>query len=220
MTDPRATELVSRIVPARHRRGAPGPALVLLHGRGADEYDLLGLADWLDPRLTVISVRAPFPLGPGYHWYDLVQIGAAEPVSYAAARTRLTAWLDALVPAHGLDPARVYLLGFSQGAVMAAGLLLDPAGLAVRPAGAVLLSGYLPLDQHPPVAADALAGVPVFVGHGRQDPLIPVEFGRHARDTLTGFGATVTYREYPIPHTIGETELADIAAWLTARLDA
>ncbi|MCC6627119.1 MAG: hypothetical protein IT340_06915 [Chloroflexi bacterium] len=205
--------------PARRPGAGLAPALVLLHGRGADEYDLLGLADWLDPRLTVISVRAPFPLGTGYHWYDLVQIGAAEPISYAAARARLTAWLDALAPAHGLDPARVYLLGFSQGAVMTAGLLLDPTGLNSRPAGTVLLSGYLPLDQHPPPAAGALAGIPVFIGHGRQDPLIPVDFGHQTRDTLTGLGAAVTYREYPIPHTIGETELADIAAWLAAQLD-
>lgn len=215
-----STPSLTCLVRSARRLGAgPAPALVLLHGRGADENDLLGLADWLDPRLTVVSVRAPFPLGPGYHWYDLVQIGAAEPVSYAAARARLTAWLDTLAPAHGLDPARVYLLGFSQGAVMTAGLLLDPTGLKSRPAGAVLLSGYLPLDQHPPRVAGALAGVPIFIGHGRQDPLIPVDFGRQARDTLTGLGAAVTYREYPIPHTIGEAELADIATWLTARLD-
>jgi phospholipase/carboxylesterase len=215
-----ASALIRVMQPPRQPVAGPAPALVLLHGRGADEQDLLGLADWLDPRLAIISLRAPFPLGPGYHWYELVQIGAAEPVSYASARAQLTACITALPAAYDLDPTRLYALGFSQGAVMTGGLLLaPPAAPAPRLAGAVLLSGYLPLDQHMADASPDLADVPIFVGHGRQDSLIPVAFGRHTRDELTALGAAVTYHEYPIAHAINEQELSDIAAWLTAQLD-
>jgi phospholipase/carboxylesterase len=211
-----ALSLTHRVVPARQPGGGRPPGLLLLHGRGADELDLLGLAGALDPRLTLISARAPFPLGPGYHWYDLIDIGVPEPRSYAAARARLEAFAGEIVDAYRIDPARLYVLGFSQGAVMAGGLVL---ALPARLAGAVLLSGYLPLDQGVPGDAAGLRGLPVFVGHGVDDPVIAVRYGRQTRDALLRLGAALTYCEYPLPHAIGAEELADIAAWLAARLD-
>jgi phospholipase/carboxylesterase len=190
--------------------------LLLLHGRGADEEDLLRLSGAFDARLTAIGARAPFPLGPGYHWCDLTDDGRPEPTSYADARGRLAAFIDEAVATYGLDPARLYVLGFSQGAMMAAGLALT---MPARLAGAALLSGWLPDGLGQPADADGPRGLPIFVGHGLADQVIPVRFGRRMRDELDRLGVAVTYREYPIAHSISETELADIADWLTERLD-
>ena len=217
MSQESALSLTYRVVPAqRPVDGVPPPGLLLLHGRGADELDLLGLAAALDPRLMLISARAPHRWHVGYHWYDLLDIGVPEPASYAVGRARLEAFVGEIVAARGLDPRRLYLLGFSQGAMMAGGLALT---MPERIAGAVLLSGYLPLRQELPVREAALRGLPVFVGHGRYDDVIPVRYGHEARDYLTRVGADLTYREYPLPHTIGEEELAEVTAWLTVRLD-
>jgi phospholipase/carboxylesterase len=213
--DANALTLAHMVLPARRRGDGPAPGLLLLHGRGADERDLLSISGVFDARLTAISARAPFPLGPGYHWCDLTDDGMPDPASYADARARLAAFIDEAVAAYGLDPARLYLLGFSQGAMMAGGLALT---MPARIAGAVLLSGWLPANPGQPIDADGLRGLPIFVGHGADDQIIPVRYGRRTRDELARLGADVTYREYPISHVITPDELTDIAAWLTARI--
>ena len=209
--------LIHRMIPARQPADGPAPALLLLHGRGADEQDLLGLAPYLDPRLTIVSARAPHRRSVGHHWYDLIAVGAPEPSSYATGREQLDRFVDEIVPHYDLDPARLYALGFSQGAMMTGGLLLTrPEGLA----GAIMLSGYLPLGLGLPTREEAVAGAPVFLAHGVHDSVIPIRYGRQARDELTRLRADLTYREYPMDHMIAPDELSDIAAWLTARLDA
>ena len=184
--------------------------LLLLHGRGADEADLLPLADSLDPRLFVVSVRAPLPLGPGFAWYDLADIGSPEPSSFAASLAALARFVEELPRAYPIDPTRTFTLGFSQGAVMAGSLLLTHPEAT---AGTVMLSGYLPLDQTLSVDETALANRRVFVGHGTADPLIPVAWARQVRDYFTKVGADLTYREYPMAHYIGPEELDNVRDW-------
>jgi phospholipase/carboxylesterase len=186
-----------------------------LHGRGADEQDLFGLAEELDPRLYVVSARAPLSFGPGFAWYHLLDIGNPDLTSFRASLDALTRFVAELPTTYPVDPSRIYTLGFSQGAVMAGSLaLVHPE----RPAGTVMLSGYLPLDAGLAVDVAGLAGRVVFLGHGTLDPVIPVTAARLARDYFTRVGAQLTYREYPIPHAIGPQELADAAAWLSTRL--
>jgi phospholipase/carboxylesterase len=191
------------------------PAILLLHGRGADERDLLGLIGAFDPRLLVVGARAPLSLGWGYQWYELVEVGTPGPVGFARSLDLLGRFIPEIVAGYDVDPARLILLGFSQGAVMSAALALSRPELA---AGAVLLSGYLPplADLEPDDAR--LGDFPVFVGHGIDDPIIPISFGRQARDELTRLGVDLTYREYPIEHRISDEELADVASWIATRL--
>jgi phospholipase/carboxylesterase len=193
----------------------PHPTLLLLHGRGADERDLLPLADELDPRLFVISVRAPLDLPPGYEWYRLLGIGVPEAGSFAGAFGALTHFVESLPNAYPIDPSRLIALGFSQGAVMAGSLLLARPELT---RGTAMLSGYLPLEAGLSVDETKLDDRPVFVAHGLADPLIPIAAARLARDYFTRVGADLTYREYPIAHYIGPDELRDVAAWLQTRL--
>lgn len=210
--------LTHRTHPAR-AGSAPHPGLLLLHGRGADENDLLPLAAELDPRLFVVSARAPFqfPWG-GYMWYDLDPQG----VGYPDARTLqsslelLKRFLGEIVESYPIDPQRLYLGGFSMGAVMSATLaLLEPE----RVAGGIVLSGYLSSTSGLPFQPERAAGHPFFVAHGTLDPVIPVQFGRLGRDYLAQTAVDLTYHEYTIGHEISLPELQDLARWLTHVLD-
>lgn len=195
----------------------PHPTLFLLHGRGANEDDLLPLVDELDPRLFVVSVRAPLTLGPGYAWYHLQEIGSPDARTFEVSLDALARLVEKLPDTFPIDPSRVFTLGFSQGAMMAGSLLRSrPDAMA----GTIMLSGYLPLDGSASVDDSRLAHRPVFVAHGSLDPVLPIQFGRAARDYLTSVGADLTYHEYPIGHSIAADELMDAASWLKQKLDA
>lgn len=197
----------------------PHPGLLLLHGRGTDENDLLPLAAELDPRLFVVSARAPlrFPWG-GYMWYELDPdgVGFPEAESLAHSLGLLQRFVGEMLEAYPVDRERLYVGGFSMGSVMAGTLaLLDPG----RVSGAVVLSGYVPLAANLPFRPEEAAGHPIFQAHGTADPVIPVSFGRESRDFLLETPVELTYREYPIAHEISYQELRDLSDWTTRVLD-
>jgi len=202
----------------RPRDEAPGqpPALLMLHGRGSNELDLLELAGGLDGRFLVLSPRAPFALDGGFHWYELSQVGVPDPRTFEQGLGTLRRFVAEAVEGYGIDPSRLYVLGFSQGAVMTGALALTNPPLV---AGAVMLSGYLPLHSGLPIDEQALAGRLFFVAHGTQDVVIPVTFGREARAYLERVAVDLTYREYPMAHQVDYAELQAIGAWLTEHLD-
>ena len=195
----------------------PYPLLLLLHGRGANEQDLLPLASGFDARFFVVSARAPLERWGGYHWYDLIDMGTPEPVTFRQGLQALQRFVGEVLRTYPVTANQMYLLGFSQGAMMSGSLLMtQPDAIA----GAALLSGYLPLAQGLPVQTERLAGKPVFIGHGTADQVLPIRHGREARDYLRAANADLRYHEYPMPHTISPQERRDVATWLTARLDA
>jgi phospholipase/carboxylesterase len=217
-----APDWVFRAAPPRTSTHAgPPPLLVMVHGIGADEHDLLPLAPHLDPRLYVVSLRAPRPYGPGFAWFDIAwrADGSVEPNVPQAqeALAGLQAWLAAAPARFGTDPRRTYLLGFSQGAMLSLGLLgTAPDGLA----GVVALSGRAPDGLFTRTASDAVARVPLFVAHGRYDDVLPVANGQRIRDVFGAVSRDLTYREYAVAHGIAGDEVADVRAWLAAHLDA
>jgi phospholipase/carboxylesterase len=187
-------------------------ALVLLHGRGADEHDLFPLLDVLDPgrELDGFCPRGPLALPPGgAHWYVVPRVGYPDPATFAASYAEAAEWLDSL------PHERIVVGGFSQGAVMSYALGLG-AGRP-RPAAIAAFSGFIPrvegweLDLEQPLP-------PIAIGHGTLDPVISVEFGRTARATLAQAGGKVLYREYPLPHTLDPQFLAEVRDWLAAKL--
>jgi phospholipase/carboxylesterase len=198
------------------------PLLVLLHGVGADENDLLPLAPHLDPRLLVISLRAPreYPV-MGYSWFD-IDWSTVPPTYHLAqaeeSREALCALLPELVKRHGTDPARTFLLGFSQGGAMALAAALTRPEL-VR--GLVVHSGRLIPDLRTRVDPAALAKLDALVLHGVDDPVLPVERGRELRDFLEPLlGERLVYAEHEAGHEITAASLGDVAGWLRARIDA
>lgn len=216
---------VAGFVERRAAPRAPGdrpPLLVLLHGIGADEHDLFPLAGMVDPRFAVVSLRAPQAYVMGYARFqiDFGPDGSVRPHVEQAidALAQLESWVAAAPARLGTDPARTYLLGFSQGAMMGLGLLRTRPALL---AGVVALSGRDPDALFPMTAAAADVGrVPLFVAHGRYDDLLPVENGRRTQAAFAPVTADLTYREYPVAHGVSDEEMRDVAAWLEAHLGA
>jgi phospholipase/carboxylesterase len=185
----------------RPAAGDPEGALVLMHGRGADESDLFPLFDLLDPdrRLLGLSPRGPLSLPPGgAHWYAVARIGYPDPNTFWTVYPQVAEWLDSTLAHNGLDLSQTVLGGFSQGGVMSYALGLN----AERPApkGIVAMSSFIPTVEG--LDLDLERDIPFSVAHGTHDPIIGVEWGHDARDRLTSNGADVLYREYPMGHTV------------------
>jgi phospholipase/carboxylesterase len=187
---------------------------VLLHGRGVDMFDLLPVADELDPerRLVAVTPQAPLQLPPGgWHWYVIDRVGYPDPVTFWRTYEQVGGFLDSLPERLGVPWERTVLGGFSQGAVMSYAMGLG-AGRP-RPAAVVAFSGFIPTVDGFELADD-LAGYPVAIGHGTLDPIISVEFSRQARERLEAAGCDVVYHESPIPHTIDPRFAAFVGGWM------
>jgi phospholipase/carboxylesterase len=200
----------------RPASGQPDGLLILHHGRGADERDLLPLADVLDPagRLHVVTPRAPLrlPGSPGYHFYVVPRVGYPDPDTFEATRGALASLHDELWERTGLTPERTVLGGFSMGTVMSYALALSAERPA--PAGILALSGFVPtVEGWQPQLADRQS-TRVLISHGRLDPVIGVEFGRRARELRAGGGLQVDYREFDGGHNIDPRDLPRVIAWL------
>jgi phospholipase/carboxylesterase len=203
----------------REPAGDPEGALVLLHGRGADEYDLSGLVDVLDPdrRLLGVCPRGPLSLPPGgAHWYAVRRVGFPDPETFFPTFQRLSSWLDAFLGEQGIDLSRTVIGGFSQGAVMSYALSLATARVA--PAGILAFSGFIPSVEGFELDLEGRNQIPVAIGHGIQDPVISVDFARDARSRLDGAGFKVVYKESPMGHTIDPGFLAQARAVLDGAL--
>ena len=211
------TTLIHKVLPS----SAPGkdrhPALILLHGRGTNEDDLLGLAQYLDPRFFVVSARAPFrfPYG-GYTWYEIVEVGSPVTPQFEESYQRLSQFVVDVKAHYPVDPTRVFLLGFSMGSVMSFAVsLTKPESVT----GVVAHSGYIPENTSLRFQWDSLAGLSLFIAHGVHDQVISIDHGRRAQALLAKTQAALTYKEYPIAHSMSEESLSDLSLWLQTRLD-
>jgi phospholipase/carboxylesterase len=204
-----------------HERPAAAEAsglLVLHHGRGSDENDLLALADVLDPeqRLHVVTPRAPLTLPgwPGYHWYVVPRVGYPDPSTFRASYQELADLHDELWERTGIGPERTVLGGFSMGTVMSYSLGLGPDRPA--PAGILAFSGFVPIVEgwEPDLGRPTRA----FIAHGRNDPIMTVDFGRRAVELLRGGGLEVAYHESDAAHSIDPAHIPAAVAWLEQTL--
>ncbi len=201
--------------PVVARRGStdPGaPLVVLLHGRGSNETDIVGLADHLPAGAAYAAVRAPIAEGGGYAWFANRGIGRPLADSLASTMHWFRTWLDGEAD----NGRRVVLVGFSGGAAFAGGLLLDEPN---RYAGAAILFGTLPFDAGVPTTPGRLDGATVLVVHGDRDTVIPRDLlDRTWAYLVTDAGSTTTAVRDPGGHGLGATALADLQAWLTSIL--
>ncbi len=208
--------LVHRV---REPDGEPGGALILLHGRGADEHDLVAVLDALDPerRLLGLTPRAPLPgPGGGRWWYQVPRVGFPDPSTFHATYAQLTAFLDGWLAEHGIGWQHTIIGGFSMGCVMS-----YAAGLGPRrpsPSGILAMSGFIPTVAGWQPSLDDRGGVPVFITHGARDPVISVNFARDARERLTGAGLDVEYHEHGGGHHLDPQSLPLMQAWVDARV--
>jgi len=206
---------------------SPDAAVIWLHGLGADGHDFEPVVPEL--RLPAkLGVRFVFPHAPvrpvtlnmGMRmraWYDIYQLGGGrEDAEGIRASQALTEGLIAREQSRGISPDRIVLAGFSQG-----GAIVLHTGLrhADRLAGILALSTYLPLSGSlPGEANEANREVPIFMGHGRFDDVIPIGRAQQSRKLLEQQGYPVAWHEYPMPHSVCGEEIADISGWLLSRL--
>jgi phospholipase/carboxylesterase len=188
-------------------------AIVALHGRGTDEYDLLPLVEALGlDNVLVVSPRAPLSFSPvGFAWYEIGDEEVQHSETFQRSVDLLRCFLGEIKIAYPIDPKRLVLLGFSQGTVIAyaAGL---PYADSIR--GIAALSGYVPGRVGLQTSPHGLNGFPVFVSHGAYDEVIPVELGRESARALKAAGADVAYHEYQMGHEVREETLRDLSIWI------
>lgn len=196
------------------------PLLILLHGIGSNEQDLFGLVPYLDPRFTFVSVRAPYPYGwGGFAWFEIEWQANRIDINQQQAMHSLellVQFIGEAVDAYGADPKRVYLAGFSQGAMMSAWVTLTHPELV---AGAVLMSGRMPAELRAQIVEpERLTNKPILVVHGTRDQTLPISNGREIRDVLQTLPVDLTYHEYPMAHEVSAQSLTDVANWLHKQL--
>ncbi len=204
----------------REAAGDPAGALILLHGRGADEHDLASLLDVLDPerRLVGLTPGAPLPGpggSPGRWWYMVPRVGHPDPRTFHATYAQLTSFLDGWLQERGIPWRRTLIGGFSMGCVMS-----YATGLGCgrpSPAGILAMSGFIPTVDGWEAELDTRTGLPVFVTHGARDPVISVDFARAARARLEAAGLAVEYREHGGGHQLDPRTLALMTAWVATR---
>jgi phospholipase/carboxylesterase len=208
---------------AFRERPADGDAdglLVLHHGRGADEHDLIGLADALDPdrRLHVVTPGAPMrvPGWPGKHWYVVPRVGYPEPESFRSSYLGLSAFHDGLWARTGIAPARTILGGFSMGSVMSHATGLGPGRPVV--AGVLGLSGFVPTVEGWAPDLGPRGATRVLNAHGRQDPVISYVFAERARAIVRAGGLDLTALDFDGGHHIAPEHVPAIAAWVAQTL--
>jgi phospholipase/carboxylesterase len=209
-------------MPAEAAPGALQPTIIALHGRGSDDGDLIGLAPYLDDRLLWISPRAPLFLEGGFEWYRLRDIGVPDQPTFEAGLAALERFVDEALQAYPVDPEKLYLLGFSQGGMMAYSLAFRrPA----RVRGLIAHSSYLPLAAIRAAGngaqSDLEAGLRdklCLILHGTADTVIPAKWAQESRDHLKSLGADVVYHEFPMGHHVSDRSLAVMDGWLGQQL--
>lgn len=198
------------------------PLLILLHGVGSNERDLLRLEPELGARLFVVSAQAPIKLGTGrFAWFN-VRFAPEGPLHNAAeaeaSRQTLVRFIDELIRTYPIDPKRVFLLGFSQGAIMSYSVALTAPE---KVSGIVAMSGRILQEVRatltPSAAHEYLS---ILTTHGAHDTKLPVQHAHTARDFLKGFPIDLTYREYDMAHEMSRESLTDGFRWLTSRFQA
>ncbi|MEW6562613.1 MAG: dienelactone hydrolase family protein [Pseudomonadota bacterium] len=207
---------------------APSPryCVIWLHGLGADGEDFVPIVDEMTLPTPVRFIfphapKQPVTINGGFvmrAWYDIIasDIGAQQDEAGIRASQAEIEKLIAQEVARGIPPERIFLAGFSQGGAIA---LHTGLRHAARLGGILALSTYLPLaDTLPEEASEAAHATPVFMAHGRSDPIVPYSLGHRSAEALRGLGYTLEWHEYPMPHSVCMEEVRDIEAWLAQRL--
>ncbi len=192
------------------------PVIIMLHGWGSNEVDLFGLSRNLPEEYLIISARAPFirPEG-GYAWYQLrfengiLMYDANEAES---SRLLLVKFIDEIIKRYHVDSKRVYLLGFSQGAIMCSNMaFIQPEKIH----GAIILSGRVMSESLIKISnSEALTNLNVFISHGTKDNVLTLEGARQLKSIFERKAVKLEYHEYNMGHQISEEELSALNIWL------
>ncbi len=203
-----ALNLEHRVYLPQGAAGQRWPAMVMVHGWLGNEHVMSIFDRTVPANIVRVSPRGPLVKGEqSFGWYSLEQ----DPGSFAVGLAALTDFVRALPEVYPIDPQRVLLMGFSQGAAMCYALLLSEPALAVGVAG---MASFLPEPARPWATPGWLSGQPVFMAHGTQDETVPVAQARAASEALRAAGAEVDYHEYEVGHKMSAEGMRAMKGWV------
>ncbi|WP_270168239.1 alpha/beta hydrolase [Paenibacillus sp. SYP-B4298] len=200
-------------LPARMHPGQKYPVLFTLHGKGSNESNMYGLVEELQEHFIIIGIRGNLVLGNGYQYYDLKSLGNPIREQFDQAMTKLEQFMEQITQEYPIDEGRRYVLGFSQGAILAMSLALV---MGDRLKGIVALNGYVPEFVKTEYSLRSTEEVSVFISHGQFDPIFPVEIGHQNADYFNSRTSRVTFHLYPSEHTVSSDNQRDVIQWLSA----
>ncbi|WP_237389636.1 alpha/beta hydrolase [Bacillus sp. USDA818B3_A] len=213
MTAPMIYELRQ---PAQIEPDQTYPAIFLLHGIGSNEKNMLPLVEGFENKCFIFSIRGHLPQPPGYAFFTIQGYGKPHREVFDEGVNKLTQFIDYACRQYPLDNEQLFLLGFSQGAILSMTLGVT---LGSRIKGIVALSGYVPAfvkDEYNIKPVDQLS---LFISHGEMDQVLPFEWGVANDEYFRKLGANVTFRTYPEGHSVSEQNHQELIRWISEQLD-
>lgn len=191
------------------------PAIFLLHGMGSNEDDLPQLVQNFQEQCHIFSLRGPITQKPGYAFFTIQEIGQPDRAIFDQVLVALQRFMLEAIDEYQIDPHKVYVLGFSQGAILAQSLAFVMGNL-IR--GVVALSGYIPKFVTEEYAIRPVNHLQIFISHGDYDYVIPSQWGIESKELFEQFGAQVTFKQYPDGHGVTPENMQDIGIFLAQEL--
>ncbi|WJH35711.1 alpha/beta hydrolase-fold protein [Paenibacillus sp. CC-CFT747] len=198
-------------LPANRDPGKKYPVVFTLHGKGSNERNMFGIVSPLADDFIIIGIRGNLPLGAGYQYYELKSLGNPIREKFDEAVKQLEAFMEYATEKYPIDPAKRYLLGFSQGAILSMSLALT-MGNGLK--GIVALNGYVPDFVKAEYSLHSVKEVSVFVSHGEYDSVFPVRIGHETAAYFKDQTPLLTFKIYPTDHGVSEENQLDVLNWL------
>ena len=191
--------------------GEKYPALFVMHGIGSNEHNMLALVNGLEDSFYIFSVRGHLTQGSGYAYFTIQGYGKPHREVFDEGINKLANFIDYASANYPIDPEKLYLLGFSQGAIVSMTLAVT---LGNKIKGIVALSGYIPQFVKEEYMINVGNHLSVFISHGEFDQVLPYEWGKENVDYFTELGVPTTFKTYGEGHTVSEKNLQDSKLWL------
>lgn len=197
--------------PSRIEQGKKYPVLFIFHGIGSNEQSMFSLIEGLEEEFYVFSVRGPIEQPPGYAYFTIQGYGQPHREIFDQGIDNLADFINYAIEKYDLDREQLYLLGFSQGAIvsMALGLILGE-----RIKGIVALSGYIPTFVKEEYKTKPVNNISLYISHGEFDNILPYKWGLESKKYFDELGASVTFRSYPVIHAVSNENQIDFKNWL------
>jgi phospholipase/carboxylesterase len=187
------------------------PALFVMHGIGSNEQNMLSLVEGLEEQFFIFSIRGHLVHPPGFAYFTIQGYGKPHRDIFDQAINKLTIFIDYATEQYPLDLRKLYLMGFSQGAILSMTLGLT---LGDRIKGIIALSGYIPEFVKEEYNIKSLHQMSLFISHGEIDQVLPYEWGVANNEYFKELGATVTFKSYQVGHTVSMQNLQDYLNWI------
>ncbi|MED1471851.1 esterase [Bacillus salipaludis] len=187
------------------------PALFVMHGIGSNEQNMMSLVEGLEEKFFIFSVRGHLTQPPGYAFFTIEGYGKPHRAVFDEGISKLTSFIDYASEQYPIDPNQLYLLGFSQGAIVSMTLGLT---LGNRIKGIIALSGYIPGFVKEEYDIKPVNDLSLFISHGDMDQVLPYEWGVANDEYFRELGANVTFKTYHEGHTVSLMNQQDFMEWI------